>query len=147
MEISAGICIILNMERMLLVHPTGFNWIGNLGLPKGHVEEGETLYEAAKREVFEETGIRIEDRFVANKDKKPFSVLYWRKGEEQPYKKAYVYVAFITKPEDVGLEGFEVPFESIPMPEEVDHAAFYNKEDCEKMISRKYRPFLKFLRD
>lgn len=146
MEISAGIVIICNMERILLVHPTGFDWYANLGIPKGHVEEGETIYEAAKREVYEETGIKIDDKYVMNRDKKPFSVLYKKRGEEKPFKKAYVYVAFINTPQDIGLDGYEIDMKDIPMPEEVDHCAFYTKKEAEYMINRKYKPFLKFLR-
>ncbi|MGM7719585.1 NUDIX hydrolase [uncultured Metabacillus sp.] len=34
--------------------------VGLWGLPSGHVEPGETVEQAAKREVFEETGLHIE---------------------------------------------------------------------------------------
>lgn len=30
------------------------------GIPKGHINEGETLQECAKRETFEETGLKVE---------------------------------------------------------------------------------------
>lgn len=147
MEVSAGMAIICDFKRILLVHPTSFGWRNNLGLPKGHVEEGEGLYEAAKRELYEETGIRIDDKFVRNKDGKPFSVLYRKDGEKKPFKKAYIYVAFIKRVQDIGLESYQVPTSQIPMPEEVDHAAFYTKGECEGLISNKFAPFTKFLKE
>ena len=36
---------------------------GHWGFPKGHTEENETEYETAKREIFEETGIKT-DKFL-----------------------------------------------------------------------------------
>jgi 8-oxo-dGTP pyrophosphatase MutT (NUDIX family) len=59
-EISAG-GLIWRRERdgsikVVLVRPTGRNtWV----LPKGHVEEGETIAQAAVREVREETGLTV----------------------------------------------------------------------------------------
>lgn len=147
MEISAGIAIICNFRRILLVHPTNFGWKNNLGLPKGHVEEGEGIYEAAKRELYEETGIKIDDRFVRNKDTKPFSVLYRKDGEKKPFKKAYIYVAFIKDVSDIGLDSLQIPIGRIPMPDEVDHAAFYTKGECEGLISHKFAPFTKLLKE
>ncbi|SES68985.1 bis(5'-nucleosyl)-tetraphosphatase [Anaerobranca gottschalkii] len=40
---------------LLLKHSNGGHW----GLPKGHVEEGETERETAIREIYEETGVKI----------------------------------------------------------------------------------------
>ena len=45
----------MNAEGLvLLVNQNGTSW----SLPKGHVEEGEGLLEAARREIYEESGIR-----------------------------------------------------------------------------------------
>lgn len=43
------------IKLLLLKHNNGGHW----GLPKGHVEKGETEQETAIREVFEETGIEV----------------------------------------------------------------------------------------
>ena len=51
---------------------------GYYGFPKGHVEDNETEFETARREVFEETGLRVE--FLENfriEDSHPFQ----RNGE------------------------------------------------------------------
>lgn len=50
---SAGGFVQNNLGEVLFVQEFGEFW----GLPRGHVEGGETLLEAAKREIFEETGI------------------------------------------------------------------------------------------
>ncbi|MBD3342492.1 MAG: NUDIX domain-containing protein [Candidatus Lokiarchaeota archaeon] len=49
---SAG-GIILGGEKVAIVSNKGKSWT----FPKGHVEQGETPLEAAKREIYEETGI------------------------------------------------------------------------------------------
>lgn len=57
-EVSAGgVVVRLDREghpRVLLIRDSYRNW----GFPKGHLEEGERAYDAAIREVFEETGLR-----------------------------------------------------------------------------------------
>lgn len=49
--VSGG--IILNNNKILVVNQKGSSW----SLPKGHVEQNETLLETAYREIYEETGI------------------------------------------------------------------------------------------
>jgi len=54
-EKSCG-CIIFKDDKVLLIQQTQGHW----GFPKGHVEEGETEAETAKREVKEETNVDVE---------------------------------------------------------------------------------------
>ena len=60
-----------NQLEVFLVHPGGPFWknkdSGAWSIPKGEVEKGEQLLEAAKREFSEETGIRIKQgtRFLS----------------------------------------------------------------------------------
>ncbi|MEK6886311.1 MAG: NUDIX domain-containing protein [Nanoarchaeota archaeon] len=53
-EKSCGVVILCNEEYLVLKHDAG-HW----DFPKGHVEEGESEIETAKREVLEETGIKV----------------------------------------------------------------------------------------
>ena len=53
-EKSCGVVILCGDEYLTLQHGAG-HW----DFPKGHVEQGETELETAKREVLEETGIKI----------------------------------------------------------------------------------------
>ncbi len=56
-HIVAAAGIVLNeQEEVLLVNTYNDGWV----LPGGQVEVGENLVEAVKREVFEESGIKIE---------------------------------------------------------------------------------------
>ncbi|AUM58519.1 nudix hydrolase [Proteus phage phiP4-3] len=57
MEISSGIIFIKN-EQILLCHATNTPY---WGIPKGHIDEGETALEAALREVKEETNFDVKD--------------------------------------------------------------------------------------
>jgi bis(5'-nucleosidyl)-tetraphosphatase len=45
-----------SLEFLIIKHKNGEHW----GFPKGHVESGESEEETALREVYEETGIKIE---------------------------------------------------------------------------------------
>ncbi|HEX8502068.1 MAG TPA: NUDIX domain-containing protein [Pyrinomonadaceae bacterium] len=51
--VSAGGVVLDRRGRVLLVSQHGTSW----SLPKGHVEEGEGLLEAARREIHEESGV------------------------------------------------------------------------------------------
>ena len=57
--ITAG-GIIINNQQTVIVNQNNDSW----SLPKGHVEEGETVLRAAKREIFEETGINIDKKDI-----------------------------------------------------------------------------------
>ena len=50
---SAGGVVVNGEGRVLVVSQHGTSW----SLPKGHIEDGETLLEAALREIREETGV------------------------------------------------------------------------------------------
>ena len=62
---SAGIAIVYapadsNKKMILLVHPANSSWVKpTMGIPKGKMEDGESPEEAAFRETFEETGLKI----------------------------------------------------------------------------------------
>ena len=55
-EKSCGCIVINNKNEVLLIHHNAGHW----DFPKGHVEEGESEVETAKREVKEETNIDVE---------------------------------------------------------------------------------------
>jgi 8-oxo-dGTP pyrophosphatase MutT (NUDIX family) len=60
-EVSAG-GVVVSDGRVLVIVPTRRAADGShvLGLPKGHLDEGETVVQAATREVREETGVEAE---------------------------------------------------------------------------------------
>lgn len=51
--------VIVQDERLLLVQRANDPGAGRWAVPGGHVEPGETLAEAARREVLEETGLEV----------------------------------------------------------------------------------------
>ena len=68
---SYGILLFQRTEgglRILLAHPGGPFWAGKddgaWSIPKGLPEEGETALETARREFREETGFKVEGRFI-----------------------------------------------------------------------------------
>lgn len=58
MKVAAGLALFRGHDRLLLTHPTNARWYGSWSIPKGLVEPGEDLIEAAIREK-EEVGITI----------------------------------------------------------------------------------------
>jgi 8-oxo-dGTP pyrophosphatase MutT (NUDIX family) len=70
-KLSAGILLYrrsANGPEVFLVHPGGPFWakrdLGSWSVPKGEIDGGEELLEAAKREFHEETGARVEGDFI-----------------------------------------------------------------------------------
>jgi len=68
---SSGILIYTlqnNLLQVLLVHPGGPFWakkdLGAWSIPKGEFDEDEDPLDAAKREVEEETGVKIDGDFI-----------------------------------------------------------------------------------
>ena len=68
---SAGILLfrfVQGTPEVLLVHPGGPFWankdVGAWSIPKGGMEEGESILDAAKRELEEETGIKTDGEFI-----------------------------------------------------------------------------------
>lgn len=51
--VSAGGVVINPNGQVLLISQHGIDWT----LPKGHVDKGESLLEAAEREIYEESGV------------------------------------------------------------------------------------------
>ena len=54
LTISAGGVVVNRKGQVVVVNQNGSSW----SLPKGHVENGEDNLTAAKREIYEETGIK-----------------------------------------------------------------------------------------
>ena len=113
-EKSCG-CIVFNEEnRVLLVNMKQGHW----SFPKGHVEEYESEYETAYREVFEETHINCEiiEGFRHVSTYSPYPGVM----------KDVVFFIAVTKEKDIIIQA-----------EEINSAGFYEIEKARKLITYK----------
>ena len=139
LELSAGL-VIIQKGTILLGHPTGQKWYGSYSFPKGHVEPGENLLDAAIRETQEEIGLSIDpsDVILPDEGQEPYSIDYLDKNN-QLYKRVYYYVV---KPSEIIHQNA-----IIPDKDEIDWAGFLTKEKAEVRIFWRLKPVLKHIED
>jgi predicted NUDIX family NTP pyrophosphohydrolase len=103
--------------------------VGSYGIPKGGVEEGESLIEAAMRETLEEVGIKVPKRLIDTTART--YVLTSKK-----YKQVKTVHWFIVKIDDlssIGLSGLVVPKRQLQL-DEVDWAGFITLDEAKKRV-------------
>ncbi|HXG63163.1 MAG TPA: NUDIX domain-containing protein [Planctomycetota bacterium] len=108
--------------EVLLVHPSGaYNRNAPWSIPKGVPDEGETLEEAARRETFEETGVRAAGTLT------PLGHVDYAKSR----KRIFAFAA-------------EAPPDAAPRPAswEVDAAEFISLERARRLLHPDQVPFL-----
>ena len=93
-EKSCG-CMIIEGNKVLLVHQESGFW----SFPKGHVEEGETEIQTAKREVKEETNLDVE----IEDETKRYEIEYFSRKRKD--KKVVFFVAKKVGGQETPLEG------------------------------------------
>ena len=131
--ISAGLVIIAD-NKILLCHPTGQKWFGSYSIPKGHLEDGEDLLEAAIRETYEELGLKFEINQIEPNSE---GYINYRDENGELYKRVYFYIIELEKPIDIDKNKLQ--------KEEIDWAGFLNKEEAEKRIFWRFKPLLNYL--
>ena len=106
---------------LMIRHKAG----GNRSFPKGHVEEGETEYETALREVMEETSSRIAivSDFRATVNYRPSPGVM---------KEVVYFLAFTTSADIKAREGEIAEVEWVPL----EHAEEYLAHDNDKTVFR-----------
>ena len=139
-EISAGIAIIWQ-GKVLLAHTSGRNWKTGYGIPKGHVERGETYIDAAIRETYEEVGIKI-DRKMIDTTENTFFVNTRRKKNP---KTVYWFTAKIDGLDQIGLKEHRVPKSQLQL-KEVDWAGFMTYNEARKVVMFSQIPVIDALR-
>lgn len=133
-RVSAGLVIIQN-NKILLVHPTNSPWYGTYSIPKGGIDKKEDPLEAALRETREETGIKIKRKHISHKDA---GFIDYTNKKGKVYKRVYYFVAFPKKP--IIKDMFKL------QQEEVDWAGFLSREEAKKHIFGRFKPLLKFIK-
>jgi 8-oxo-dGTP pyrophosphatase MutT (NUDIX family) len=134
MKTSAGI-ILKYKDSILLCHPTNASWKETYSFPKGLIEDGEDLIDAAIRECFEETGIKVTREQIVNKYLVPY-----KKGRNY-FKKVYLYQVNVDSLEDIGLTNGVVDKSKLQL-DEVDWVGFISKEDASEKIFWRFKPIL-----
>ncbi|HMO49908.1 MAG TPA: NUDIX domain-containing protein [Kiritimatiellia bacterium] len=89
---SAGGVVINPQGQVLIVNQRGNSW----SLPKGHVDEGEDLLAAARREIFEESGVS-DLRFVSELGSFERARIGKQGGEDTSEMKTLHFFLFITR--------------------------------------------------
>ena len=105
-------CIISQNNKILLIRQMSGMW----GFPKGHVEEGETEEQTAKREVKEETNIDVEI------DRSKRYVMHY-KTDKGKYKEVVLFV------------GKKIGGYLKMQPEEIIEAGWFEYQDALKILS------------
>lgn len=139
MEKSAGLIIIYN-KKMLLVHPTGASWKNSYSIPKGKIEKGEKIVEAAIRETMEETGVII--RIDQIKGDGP-TINYSKEGGKV-YKRLHSFIVEIDSLDQINLKGEVIDKKMLP-PREVDWAGFVDLHDIENKIFWRFKEFINLI--
>ncbi len=143
METSAGICFYIPKEkRILLAHPTGRDYLGRYGFPKGHKEEGEDLRDTAIRELKEELGLSFDKERLDNSNK--IVVPVRNKRTKEVWKHTHIFVVKIEDISELGLTTYTIPNELLGK-KEIDHAGFFVHTDAEMLVHEIYRTFIKLI--
>lgn len=148
-EQSAGFAIIYG-SKVLLGHSSGKGWWKSYSIPKGHLDKGETILQAALRETQEEVGIKIPKKLIpsnyqtcayvkAKKNRFP-------KGADigTHWKDVHYYVVQIESLDEIGLETEVVPKSQLQL-KEIDWAGFVPIQEALKRISPVMKPIIESL--
>jgi nucleoside triphosphatase len=76
-EPTVGAVIFNTEDRFLLLKSHKFN--GQYVVPGGHIELGETMEEALRREIMEETGLTVRDIELVDLQEFIYDEIYWKK--------------------------------------------------------------------
>lgn len=120
LALSSGFVIIQD-NKILLVHPTNSKWYGTYSIPKGHVDFNEDLIDTAIRETKEEIGITINPRDIVGS----YNFIDYVK-DNKVYKRVYYFVVNPSIP--IKNTDFKL------QKSEVDWAGFLSKKEAEKRI-------------
>lgn len=136
-ESSAGLVIIYK-NSILLGHPTGASWKGTYSIPKGNIENGETVLQAAIRETREEIGVGFSPDMVESEI--PGEINYKNK-KGKTYKKVFWFMVKIDDVELIKHIYPVVPKELLQL-DEIDWAGFLEFDEAIRRIFKRFSPIL-----
>lgn len=135
---AAGIAVIWN-KQLLLVHGTGYGddeWT----IPKGEVDPGENLIEAAIRELEEEIGVKIDKSLL--KGQKPAKIVY--RSETGKKKRLNFFEIHINDLSEIGLDKPKIDKTKLQL-DEVDKSEFFTKKKVESKLDRRMADIIHFV--
>lgn len=141
MVISAGTLIIYK-NKVLLCHPTTLPWKKSFSMPKGGVDDGESLIEAALRETREEVGIHLDIDQILNPED-PIEVLYINKAGVL-FKKVYIFIVKIESLSEIDSNS-EILEKSRLQSSEVDWAGFMTRDEAMDKIFYRFKDILNLI--
>ena len=130
---SAGIIVFFKEDnkspRYLLLHYTQGHW----DLPKGKVEKGETIKEAALRELKEEASIRaiLDDSF-----KELFSYDFVDHDNQKTHKTVIFFVGEITESQKITLSHEHLDYAWLPYEQALKKLTYQNAQEVVKKAER-----------
>ena len=140
MKKSAGVIIVLKNEKILICHPSNNDkWFGSYSFPKGGIDEGENIKQAALRELFEETSVKLTDDMISGEPLVLDYMNYKKKGVV--YKRIYLFTLYINDISEIGLDSEVIPSDKLPLGE-IDWAGFITKEEAKLRLFHRSVPML-----
>jgi ADP-ribose pyrophosphatase YjhB (NUDIX family) len=136
MKIAAGIILLYN-NKVLLCHPTNAPYTNSFSFPKGGMEDGEDLIEAALRECKEEVGININKTDISTN----YVVNYFNKKQTNITKQVTLFLVTIKTLNDINLTSEVIPANQLQQ-KEIDWAGFLTKSECKSKIFWRFEAVL-----
>lgn len=135
-EITSGIVFIYR-NKILLLHPSNEKWSKSFSYPKGHVDEGETIEEAAVRETKEEIGVNVNPKHLNHK----YRLI--TKNDKGNIRIDYYYLLYLnTKLFEKFFKKNTHIKKSKLQKKEIDWAGFMNKTQAENKIKPRLKRVL-----
>lgn len=94
-------------------------------LPKGHIEKGENIFNTAKREIFEETGLK-DIKFLSGFKE---TIRYFFKWEGKNILKFVTFLLAESRTKEIKISEEHVGFKWLPFDEALDKLTFKNAKD------------------
>lgn len=129
-EVVAAPLIVRQRDKKILLIKS-HKWGDQYLLPGGHVDPGETLFEAARREGEEETGLKLKPLYCVNVGELIYDPTFYRKAHL-----IYFHIVCEAETDEVKLDGKELQdFIWIAPEEALKLEKFRTRETVEKYIS------------
>lgn len=139
MKVSAGIAIIWN-NKILMAQPRNAKEWERYTPPKGGIEKGETIAQAASRETFEEIGIYIAPHKLKEVDMT--TIIYDNMKSGKVYKRVHIFEHHIKELSEIKLKSEILP-KGMLQEDEIGEAHFMGYEECEKRALKRYLKYIK----